>query len=70
MAVILTIMVLELHAPSAATAAGLREILMQLFLYAPSFIIVASMWVHHHGLLKTAQRTTPRFLWSNINLPF
>jgi uncharacterized membrane protein len=28
------------------------------------------MWVHHHGLLKTAKRTTPRFLWSNINLLF
>jgi len=69
-AVILTIMVLELHAPPTATLDGLREVMLPLFLYALSFIVVASMWVHHHGLLKTAKRTTPRFLWSNLNLLF
>ncbi len=69
-AVIITIMVLELKAPEAATPEALRAALPALFLYALSFIIVASMWVHHHGLLKTAKKTTPRFLWSNINLLF
>jgi len=69
-AVILTIMVLELHAPPSATLEGLREVLLPLFLYALSFIIVASMWVHHHGLLKAAKKTSPRLLWSNNNLLF
>ncbi len=69
-AVIITIMVLELKAPEAATPEALRAALPALFLYALSFIIVASMWVHHHALLKTAKRTTPRFLWANINLLF
>jgi len=69
-AVILTIMVLELHAPATATLEGLQEVLLPLFLYALSFIIVASMWVHHHGLLKAAKKTSPRLLWSNNNLLF
>jgi len=69
-AVIITIMVLEIHPPETASIAAFRAGLPSLLLYALSFIVVASMWVHHHGLLHSARRTNARFLWSNLNLLF
>jgi len=69
-AIIVTIMVLELHAPEAP---GLRALLGQwpVFLaYALSYAYVAIYWVNHHRLFQFATRAGNALLWANIVLLF
>jgi len=69
-AVIITIMVLELKAPRDTTLAALRAVLPQFLSYFLSFLVVAIMWVNHHHLLHSARRADARLLWSNNLLLF
>ena len=69
-AIIVTIMVLELKVPADSSMASLRAVLPMLLVYALSFLTVAIMWVNHHHYLKTARRTDPSLLWANNNLLF
>jgi len=69
-AVIITIMVLELHVPHDPTLIALRSVLPSLIVYAFSFLVVAVFWVNHHHLVQTAPRATARLLWTNNNLLF
>ena len=69
-AVIITIMVLELKVPYDTTLTSLRSIAPQFLAYLLSFLIVAIMWVNHHHLLHAARRADARLLWSNNNLLF
>ena len=55
-AIILTIMVLELKVPQHATVPALLAIWPTLLAYALSFLVVAIMWVNHHHKLRTAKR--------------
>jgi uncharacterized membrane protein len=69
-AVIITIMVLELKVPRDTTLTSLRSIVPQFLAYLLSFLVVAIMWVNHHHLLHAARHADARLLWSNNNLLF
>jgi len=69
-AVIITIMVLELKVPRDTTLVSLRGILPQFLSYLLSFLVVAIMWVNHHHMLHSARRADARLLWSNNTLLF
>jgi TMEM175 potassium channel family protein len=74
-AIIITIMVLDLRPPGQAinhnTLAHLADYLTpKLTVYMLSFIIVARIWVSHHQLLYAASHTTPRLMWLNLLLLF
>lgn len=69
-AIIVTIMVLELKVPDDATLRSLGKVVPLFLVYALSFLTVAIMWVNHHHYLKTARRAEPSLLWSNNNLLF
>ncbi len=69
-AVIITIMVLELKVPRDTTLVSLRGILPQFLSYLLSFLVVAIMWVNHHHMLHSARRADARLLWSNNALLF
>lgn len=69
-AIIVTIMVLELHAP-AAPGLGVLAAQWPVFLaYALSYAYVAIYWVNHHKLFQFATRVGNALLWSNIVLLF
>jgi uncharacterized membrane protein len=69
-AIIVTIMVLELHAPSQPTLAGLWKVAPVFLSYGLSFLVVAIMWVNHHHLIHAIREVTARLLWSNLYLLF
>ena len=69
-AVIITIMVLELKVPRDTTLTSLFSIAPQFLAYLLSFVVVAIMWVNHHHLLHAARHTDARLLWANNNLLF
>jgi|HubBroStandDraft_1064217.scaffolds.fasta_scaffold00689_2 uncharacterized membrane protein len=69
-AVIITIMVLELKVPRDTTLVSLRGVLPQFLSYLLSFLVVAIMWVNHHHMLHSARRADARLLWSNNTLLF
>jgi uncharacterized membrane protein len=69
-AIIVTIMVLELKVPDDPTVRSLGKVVPLFLMYALSFLTVAIMWVNHHHYLKTARRPDPSLLWANNNLLF
>src|SRR5258708_1502028 len=69
-AMIVTIMVLELRAPSQPTLAALWKVAPVFFSYGLSFLVVAIMWVNHHHLVHAIRGVTTRLLWTNIYLLF
>ena len=69
-AVIITIMVLELKLPSDTTLTSLLSLAPQFLSYLLSFLVVAIMWVNHHHLLHSAHHADARLLWANNNLLF
>jgi len=69
-AVVVTIMVLELHAPAQPTLAALWKIAPTFLSYGLSFLMVAIMWVNHHHMIHTVKTVTASLLWSNLNLLF
>jgi len=70
MAIIITIMVLELKVPHGADLAAVRPLLPSFLSYALSFIYVGIYWNNHHHLLQTADRVSGAVLWANLNLLF
>ena len=69
-AIIITIMVLELRAPAQPTLAALLKVAPIFISYALSFLVAAIMWVNHHHLIHAVHAVTARLLWSNLNLLF
>ncbi|SEC37713.1 TMEM175 family protein [Terriglobus roseus] len=65
-AVIITIMVLELHVPAANGLPGFLTIIPKLGIYALSFLMVAIYWVNHHELLRRSEKINYRVLWANL----
>ncbi|OLP43412.1 TMEM175 family protein [Rhizobium oryziradicis] len=70
LAIVITIMVLELKVPVEASFAGLIPSLPLLLGYALSFVYVAIYWNNHHHLLTLASRVTPGVMWANMHLLF
>ena len=69
-AIIVTIMVLDLRAPSQPTLAALWKVAPIFVSYALSFLVAAIMWVNHHHMIHAVNEVTARLLWSNLYLLF
>lgn len=69
-AIIITIMVLELKPPHEESLAALVRLWPTFFSYILSFLIVAIYWVNHHHLFHMINRVDTRVLWTNMNLLF
>ena len=69
-AIIITIMVLELHAPAQASWAALLPLLPVFVSYLVSFVMLAIYWNNHHHLLQAIKHVDGRVLWANIHLLF
>jgi len=69
-AIIITIMVLELRAPAQPTLAAAIKVAPVFISYALSFLVAAIMWVNHHHLVHAMHSVTARLLWSNLYLLF
>ena len=69
-AIIITIMVLELKVPHGAELADLLPLFPVFLSYVLSFIYVGIYWNNHHHLLHTTQRISGGILWSNLHLLF
>jgi uncharacterized membrane protein len=70
MAVIITIMVLELKAPEGGDLAALRPVLPTFLIYVLSFVFLGIYWVNHHHMLYATTRINGRILWANLHLLF
>ncbi len=64
-AIIVTIMVLELKVPHVPTWAGLAEVTPVFLSYLLSFAVVAIMWVNHHHMFYTVKSVDSSLLWAN-----
>ena len=69
-AVIITIMVLELKVPTLDGPAGLHAVLPTVLLYALSFVQVGIYWVNHHYLINEAESISHATLWANLTFLF
>jgi uncharacterized membrane protein len=69
-AIIITIMVLELRPPHDDSIAALRPLLPVLGSYVMSFIFLGIYWSNHHHLLHAAQHVDGKCLWANLHLLF
>src|SRR5574338_167799 len=71
LAIIITIMVLELKVPhDATTLAELRPLLPVFLSYVLSFIYVGIYWNNHHHMLHVTERVSGGILWANLHLLF
>src|SRR5437868_5195672 len=70
MAILITIMVLELKAPHDPTPASLTQMWPTFFAYFLSFVIIAIYWINHHHLIHLVHRVDSTILWANVNLLF
>jgi uncharacterized membrane protein len=70
LAIIITIMVLELKVPSGSDIAVLKPLLPVFLTYALSFIYLGIYWNNHHHLLKAAGRVNGAMMWANLHLLF
>lgn len=70
LAIILTIMVLELKVPHGADFAALRPLLPVFLSYVLSFVYVGIYWNNHHHLLSSARQISGGVLWANLHLLF
>ena len=69
-AIIITIMVLELKVPHNSSWAGLAPLLPVFLSYVLSFVNVGIYWNNHHHLLHTVQHVSGGILWANLHLLF
>jgi uncharacterized membrane protein len=70
LAIIITIMVLELKVPHEPTAAALVDLWPAFLSYLMSFLYVGIYWNNHHHLLHTTSAVTGSVLWANLHLLF
>jgi uncharacterized membrane protein len=69
-AIIITIMVLEMKTPDGAALDALRPVLPALVSYVLSFLHVGIYWNNHHHLFHAVQRVSGMALWANLHLLF
>src|SRR5947207_14225327 len=69
-AIIITIMVLELKPPHDATLSGLIPLTPVLLSYLLSFVFLGIYWSNHHHLLQAVEQVDGRVLWANLHLLF
>ena len=70
LAVIITIMVLELRPPPGDSLAALRSLIPGLLIYVLSFTLIGIYWNNHHHLLRATRRISGGVMWANLHLLF
>lgn len=70
LAIIITIMVLEIKVPHGAQLADLRPLIPVFLSYVLSFIYIGIYWNNHHHLMHTVKQVTGDVLWANLHLLF
>jgi uncharacterized membrane protein len=70
LAIIITIMVLELKVPHGESLEAIQPLLPVFLSYVLSFVYVGIYWNNHHHLMHTATRVTGPMLWANLHLLF
>jgi uncharacterized membrane protein len=70
LAIIITIMVLEMKVPHGADFAALNPVLPVFLSYVLSFVYLAIYWNNHHHMLHATERVTGAILWANLHLLF
>jgi uncharacterized membrane protein len=70
LAIIITIMVLELKVPHAVELGALKPVLPVLLSYVLSFIYLGIYWNNHHHLFQATERVSGGILWANLHLLF
>ena len=69
-AIIITVMVLEMKVPQGADRAALRPLIPVLLSYVLSFVFLGIYWSNHHHLLQAVRHVNGRILWANLHLLF
>ena len=69
-AILITIMVLELRPPAGSSFEALYTLLPKLLMYLLSFVIVGIYWNNHHHMLHATHHVTGGVLWANVHLLF
>ncbi len=69
-AIIITVMVLEMRAPQSADIKALKPVLPVLLSYVLSFVYVGIYWNNHHHMLHTCATVTGAMLWANLHFLF
>jgi uncharacterized membrane protein len=69
-AIIITIMVLELRAPHGTDLASLRPLIPVFLSYMLSFVFLGIYWNNHHHLFQAVRHVNGRVLWANLHLLF
>jgi uncharacterized membrane protein len=69
-AIIITIMVLEIRVPHGAELADLRPLIPVILSYLLSFILIGIYWNNHHHLIHAASHVNGKILWANLHLLF
>lgn len=64
-AIVMTILVLELHQPTTDTLAGLAGVERKIFIYIVSFVMLAIYWNNHHHMFQLVHKIDGRVLWAN-----
>ena len=70
LAIVITIMVLELKTPDGRDWAALASIAPRLWAYVLSFVFIGLYWNNHHHVFQMTERVTGAILWSNLHLLF
>ena len=69
-AILITIMVLEMKVPHGTEPASLRPLIPVFATYVMSFVYVGIYWNNHHHMLHAVERVNGRILWANLHLLF
>jgi uncharacterized membrane protein len=70
LAILITIMVLELKAPHGTDLGALRPLVPVFLAYVLSFVYLGIYWTNHHHLIHATNRVTGGILWANLHLMF
>ena len=70
LAIVITIMVIDLHVPASDSWQELRPVIPLVVTYALAFINIGIFWTNHRQMLATASRVNGRALWANLFLLF
>lgn len=69
-AILITIMILELHPPSGTDWAALEPVIPSALAYVLSFVLIGIYWNNHHHMLQATERINGAILWANLHLLF